>query len=193
MSNATLNNILFTGKTIPFMQQHPSVDRLYQAAKSKGVKPEPSAVAKWLNESPQVVNNWKERGVSRKGALAAQALSGYSATWILDGSGEPRQVDNSPPSEATDQQTPSVPPEFMGLLRDWMAIPPPKRAPLLESIVAAANAAREAHRYLGAIAEPEAAEYQAPEAHKARFAALRDGTQGPPQEKQRGKPGKRTA
>lgn len=69
---------------------HPSAKRLYEAARN-ATPPVvgKSAVARWLNESPQTVNNWENpnRGVSKAGALAAQKLSGYSATWILTGTG----------------------------------------------------------------------------------------------------------
>lgn len=68
---------------------HPSLARLYESAKSlKKPIVGKSAVAAWLNESPQSVNNWETRGVSRRGALAAQDKTGYSATWILKGTGE---------------------------------------------------------------------------------------------------------
>ena len=86
-SNAAYNNAVFNAGTISAM--HPSLARLYEAAKS--VTPPvsgKSAVAAWLNVSPQLVNNWENRGVSRAGAMAAQEKTGYSATWIRDGLGQ---------------------------------------------------------------------------------------------------------
>lgn len=52
-----------------------------------------SAVARLLGVSPQTVTNWKERGVSRDGALFAQDKFGFSATWILNGTGDPTAID----------------------------------------------------------------------------------------------------
>jgi len=66
---------------------HPSAERLYLAAKSFGVEGQ-SAVARWLNEAPQTINNWEKRGVSKRGALEAQKKTGYSAAWILEGGDE---------------------------------------------------------------------------------------------------------
>lgn len=70
---------------------HPSALRLYKAAESvtPPVKGQ-SAVARWLNVSPQNMTNWEKRGVSKAGAIKAQKLSGYNATWILEGTGERR-------------------------------------------------------------------------------------------------------
>jgi hypothetical protein len=79
---------------------HPSAVRLYEAAAS--LKPAvigQSAVASWLIESPQTVNNWERRGVSRAGALAAQRKSGFDAHWILTGEGERRKASATAPEE----------------------------------------------------------------------------------------------
>lgn len=67
---------------------HASAKRLYVVAKSLGIEGQ-SAVARWLNEAPQTINNWEKRGVSKRGALETQKVSGYSAAWILEGIGEP--------------------------------------------------------------------------------------------------------
>ena len=48
----------------------------------------PSDVARLLNESPQTVNNWLTRGVSKEGLLLAQRLIGVNATWVESGEGE---------------------------------------------------------------------------------------------------------
>lgn len=70
---------------------HPSAERLYQVAREMAPSVVgQSAVARWLNVSPQNMTAWEKRGVSKLGALKAQKLSGYSATWILDGTGDER-------------------------------------------------------------------------------------------------------
>jgi len=85
-SNTTFNNKLFTVLTIG--QMHETAKRLYEAAKNmKGVEGQ-SAVARLLNESPQNLNNWEARGVSKQGAIKAQAIIGCDANWILNGSSE---------------------------------------------------------------------------------------------------------
>lgn len=67
---------------------HQSTERLYQAAKQIRDITGQSAVARLLNESPQTVKNWETRGVSKSGALTAEAALGVRATWILAGEGE---------------------------------------------------------------------------------------------------------
>lgn len=67
---------------------HPSIERLYQAAKQIRDITGQSAVARLLNESPQTVKNWETRGVSRSGALTAEAALGVRAAWLLAGDGE---------------------------------------------------------------------------------------------------------
>lgn len=96
MSNALFNNVLFTAGTIAAM--HPSAVRLYEAA--QGMEPPitgQSAVARWLNVSPQNMTAWEKRGVSKAGALKAQQISGYSAAWILDGVGNKKLGDVEQP------------------------------------------------------------------------------------------------
>ena len=46
-----------------------------------------SSLAKRMNVSPQTMNAWKDRGVSRDGVLAAEALFGCSANWVRTGEG----------------------------------------------------------------------------------------------------------
>lgn len=74
---------------------HQSAARLYQAARALKKTEGQSALAKLLNESAQTVNNWETRGVSKQGALKAQAAIGCSPNWILSGQG-PMEV--SPPA-----------------------------------------------------------------------------------------------
>lgn len=87
------NNRVFSLGRITGMEDpqiHPSMARLYQAAKElKGVTGQ-SAVARLLNASPQAVKNWEGRGVSKTGALTAEEVIGCSALWITQGTGEMR-------------------------------------------------------------------------------------------------------
>jgi hypothetical protein len=66
---------------------HPSAQRLYLAAQSLAIEGQ-AAVARWLNEAPQTINNWEKRGVSLRGAIEVEKKSGCSAAWILEGVGE---------------------------------------------------------------------------------------------------------
>lgn len=98
-SNIACNNALFNSFKIPPM--HKSMERLYEAAKTLKGKEGQSEVARLLNESPQVLNNWEARGVSGSGALSAQRYIGCDANWILDGikRGEPVVViENAAPA-----------------------------------------------------------------------------------------------
>jgi phage repressor protein C with HTH and peptisase S24 domain len=72
---------------------HPSLARLYELAeRAFHIRRSPTELARLLNESGQTINNWaKDRGVSKQGALKAQELYGWSASWIREGI-EPRLV-----------------------------------------------------------------------------------------------------
>lgn len=62
--------------------------RLYEAAEAlRGLKGQ-SEVARALNASPQTINNWEVRGMSKAGMLNAQSVIGCSATWLATGEGE---------------------------------------------------------------------------------------------------------
>jgi phage repressor protein C with HTH and peptisase S24 domain len=66
---------------------HIQMTRLYEAAETlKGITGQ-SDVARALNASPQTVNNWEARGMSKSGMLTAQAVIGCSATWLATGEG----------------------------------------------------------------------------------------------------------
>lgn len=67
---------------------HPTMARLYQAARSRGITTQ-AGLAATLNTSSQRVKNWESRGISQQGANEAQAVMGVSSTWILDGTGSP--------------------------------------------------------------------------------------------------------
>lgn len=62
--------------------------RLYEAAEAlRGLKGQ-SEVARALNASPQTINNWEARGMSKAGMLNAQSVIGCSATWLASGEGQ---------------------------------------------------------------------------------------------------------
>lgn len=82
---------------------HTSTDRLYQAAKQLRDVSGQSAVARLLNESPQTVKNWETRGVSRSGAMTAEAVIGVRAAWLLTGEG-PMVTGSAPPALVSSTQ-----------------------------------------------------------------------------------------
>lgn len=70
---------------------HPQMIRLYEAvAESRGIRTQ-SDLARALNTSPQKINNWESRGISKAGLVASQEVLGISATWLESGR-EPRFV-----------------------------------------------------------------------------------------------------
>lgn len=84
-ANGTFINRTFTSRKIQVM--HPSMTRLYQAAKELHSIEGLVAVAKALGESEQTVNNWQRRGISKKGMIGAQKALGVSAAWLETGLG----------------------------------------------------------------------------------------------------------
>ena len=74
--------------------------RLYAAAREiQGIRGQ-SDLARALNTSPQTVNNWEARGISKKGLLQIQATLGISAQWIETGQGRKFVQDKSNISSA---------------------------------------------------------------------------------------------
>lgn len=72
---------MFTNHTIVGM--HESMQRLYKIALARdGIRLQ-SELASALNESQQAVNNWEARGISKDGALKAQARFSCDANWLL--------------------------------------------------------------------------------------------------------------
>ncbi|MDR3386842.1 MAG: S24 family peptidase [Rudaea sp.] len=94
-----MNNKTFTSATIARM--HATMERLYEAARLLHKIEGPAQLAKFLNISEQLVNNWQRRGVSKGGMLDAQKKVGCSATWLE--TGEPPMVATgvSPPNHAS--------------------------------------------------------------------------------------------
>jgi DNA-binding XRE family transcriptional regulator len=91
-ANTTFNNKVFSTAIISGMPPdiHATMARLYQAAKELRPPIEgQSDLARALNVSPQVVNNWEERGISKDGAITAQQLLGINAVWIRKNEGPP--------------------------------------------------------------------------------------------------------
>lgn len=84
-SNAMLNNAVFNCENIPRM--HDTMKRLYEAAEQLHGITGQSALANFLNESPQLLNNWERRGMSKGGMLNAQERLGCSAIWLNTGVG----------------------------------------------------------------------------------------------------------
>lgn len=124
------------------------MERLQTAATSAKVGKGSTAIADWLNESPQTINNWKSRGVSMAGALKAQAKSGFNATWILYGTGEqlasaPATADDEGEVLVLPEAAASLPPEYRQALANLEYLPKRKRAEVLRMIDEAANEARE--------------------------------------------------
>lgn len=67
-------------------KDHESMRRLAEAANKKYPGETGStAIARRLGEEPNTVTNWKTRGVSDRGAIAAEEAYGVSAVWILKG------------------------------------------------------------------------------------------------------------
>ena len=67
---------------------HPTTKRLYTAAAElRGIEGQ-SAVAQAMNVSPQRLNNWEERGISKDGMILAEQTIGCSALWLKTGTGE---------------------------------------------------------------------------------------------------------
>lgn len=73
---------------------HESMDRLFALARS-GLRRPPidesrpnASVARALNVSPQTVQNWIDRGVSKEGAINAADVFGGSASYISEGQGD---------------------------------------------------------------------------------------------------------
>lgn len=86
--NAACNNAVLSRATIRAMAKpteksslHPSMRRLYEAAREHGDHQQ-ADVARKLNISQQRLNNWDARGISKEGALAAQRVYGVSANWL---------------------------------------------------------------------------------------------------------------
>ena len=68
---------------------HPTMRRLYQAARERLNLTKQAQVAKALGESSQTIKNWENRGVSKGGMIKAQTVIGCSVTWLETGKSVP--------------------------------------------------------------------------------------------------------
>ena len=66
---------------------HPTMTRLFEAAQTLLQMSAPADLARLLEVSNQVLNNWQGRGISAEGAITAQSKIGCSAEWIFHGTG----------------------------------------------------------------------------------------------------------
>lgn len=55
----------------------------------------PAEIAKAINASPQSVNNWQKRGISKKGAQDIAQAFNLSLDWILTGQGAAQIIQQS--------------------------------------------------------------------------------------------------
>lgn len=83
--NSACNTSCLVKPIIPSM--HITMERLYRAAKELRNVEGQAELARALNQSPQTVNNWEARGISKAGMLKAQSVIGCSATWLASGDG----------------------------------------------------------------------------------------------------------
>lgn len=79
VKHGVYNNV-FNHSTISFMQ--PSMKLLYETAAKKDVNT-PSAIARVMGATPQMLKNWESRGISREGAMNAQLLFGLDSNALL--------------------------------------------------------------------------------------------------------------
>lgn len=111
-SNATfntfcLNDLSFNEMKTENKNEHATLVRLYEVA---GIST-PMELAKLLNESPQTINNWAIRGVSKQGAInASQKIRGCDVNYILKG-------------EATALRSPAISQEQADYSSDAVSIP----------------------------------------------------------------------
>lgn len=81
-------------------RMHASFTRLMECAARATARDSPDRrvqrardLVRWLGVSPQVVTNWKRRGVAREGALRAETAAGRPcASWILSDGPPPEWV-----------------------------------------------------------------------------------------------------
>lgn len=69
---------------------HPTIQRIYDHLNFKQ-----GDLANAINESPQVVNNWENRGISKKGAMTVFEKLGLDINWILKGEGSANADQNN--------------------------------------------------------------------------------------------------
>lgn len=75
------NNKVFSQHTMQPMQ--PSMQTLYKIAREKKEIKTPTAVARVMEVSQQRLKNWEKRGISKEGAMKAQAVFGIDSNALL--------------------------------------------------------------------------------------------------------------
>jgi len=105
LSNTACNNIVFNDETI--VRMHPSMVMLYDAAKASKNTEGQTEVAKAMNVSPQRMNNWEARGISKEGALIAQEVFGCDAN-VLRGKHQLAQQTNTTIADANEVREESL-------------------------------------------------------------------------------------
>jgi len=155
---------VFSGCETFVMSTHPSAQRLFEAAEASKGLTRAAEIARVLNVSAQVIENWESRGVSKSGAIAAEAAFNVSPTWILTGNGAmaanwPTATEAQGPACAKEPAAPWHADRKTGAadLAQWLA-------DTLDSLPPGAQ--REAQEALGKLAG-------APDSTKARAALIR--------------------
>jgi phage repressor protein C with HTH and peptisase S24 domain len=92
-ANTLFNNILFMSDSLPRM--HETMNRLYEEAKRLADIEGQSNLARYLDQSPQTIKNWEDRGVSKSGISAAVNKFGADASYITTGKRVTSQRGNS--------------------------------------------------------------------------------------------------
>ena len=69
------------------MRMNDAYERLLIAAKKLKNLDGPAAVARFLNESEQLLNNWKRRGIPRAEIMDIADKIGCDCHWLRDGTG----------------------------------------------------------------------------------------------------------
>ena len=88
---------------------HNTMKRLYEVAKEKfGIEGQ-SDLAKKLNQSPQTLNNWEARGMSKAGILIASKALNIDAIYIESGTLNTRNViPNTSPAPSVKGEVPVI-------------------------------------------------------------------------------------
>ena len=68
---------------------HETMIRLYEVAKSSFNINGQTELARKLNHSPQTLNNWEDRGMSKAGILLTYSIFGIDTEWLSTGEGSP--------------------------------------------------------------------------------------------------------
>jgi SOS-response transcriptional repressor LexA len=96
------------------------MERLYDAARElKGIFGQ-TTLSRHLGVSPQTLNNWEIRGISKKGLITCQQVFGLSAHWIEFGKG-PKSLNETPNAVYSDVGNHKIPLISDEQALDWSA------------------------------------------------------------------------